>query len=89
MNRFDQLSKAQSDKGINNLLLNLINTNTFSYHFEEYVKLDTCSQFHDHWSNNNALIPHPLMTDGSQKEKCQIGLMPYCPPPPPPPPHLG
>ena len=36
----------------------------------EYIKLDTCVQFHDHQSNNNKV----MMTDGSKKQCRQIGL---------------
>ena len=35
----------------------------------EYIKLDTCVQFHDHGSNNSKV----MMTDGSEK-RYQIGL---------------
>ena len=45
---------------------------TFCYHFVEYIKLDTCVKFHDHQSYNNKVMmkgpyaPSP-MTDGSKK----------------------
>ena len=35
----------------------------------EYIKLDTCAQFHDHRSHNSKV----MMTDGSKKQ-CQIEL---------------
>ena len=47
----------------------------FCYHCVEYIKLDTCTKFHDHRSNNNKVMmggPH----DWRFKESpCQIGLI--------------
>ena len=38
----------------------------------EYIKLDTCAKFHDHWSNNKVIMgalmpPPPRKTDSSEK----------------------
>ena len=29
---------------------------SFCYHCAEYIKLDTCARFRDHWSNNNKVM---------------------------------
>ena len=34
---------------------------TFCYHCVECIKLNTCTKFHDHWSNNKKVI----MGDGA------------------------
>ena len=41
----------------------------FCYHCVEYIKLDICAKFHDHWSNNNKVMmgdyhAPPPITDG-------------------------
>ena len=33
-----------------------VTSQTFCYHCVEYIKLDTCATFHDHWSNNNKVM---------------------------------
>ena len=34
---------------------------TFCYHCVEYIKLETCAKFHDHWNDTNKVMkggPH-------------------------------
>ena len=45
---------------------------TFCYHCIEYIKFDTCANFHYHWNNNRkvimgALMPPPLSVTDDQK----------------------
>ena len=38
---------------------------TFCYHCIEYIKFDTCANFHDHWNNNRKVIMGALMAPPS------------------------
>ena len=45
-----------------------------SYHCVEYIKLDVCAKFHDHWSNNNKVIMRTPMADSLKKADVKWGL---------------
>ena len=46
----------------------------FCYHCVEYIKLDTCTKFHDHRSNKNKVMMGVPLLLTVQKGPCQIGL---------------
>ena len=39
----------------------VVRSQTFCRHCVEYIKVDNCVKFHDHWSNNNKVMMGALM----------------------------